>query len=249
MDFTKLKLGKKPVKHDPRTLKMANYLTLPKIPKKASWSAKMKKPYGMMTNDRLGSCTCAAMGHGLQGWTANASQQYTTPDSVVIDAYSAVSGYNPSDPSTDRGAYCLDVMNYWRKTGLGGRKITAYVGAEPHNVSHIRAGIYLFGGCYIGLDLPLSAQGQAVWSVPPGGPTGRGRPGSWGGHAVWVINFGPKGPECITWGEWKRMTWAFWAAYTDEAYVALSSDWIKASGMSPSKFNVDQLMADLALIT
>ena len=97
-----------------------------------------------------------------------------------------MTGYKPSDPSTDRGAVELDVLRYWRKTGVGGYKIDAFVALEPKNHLHVQAAVDLFGGSYIGLALPVSAQQQKVWSVPPGGPTGTGAPGSWGGHAVVV---------------------------------------------------------------
>jgi hypothetical protein len=79
--------------------------------------------------------------------------------------------------------------------------------------------------CYIGLALPISAQNQDVWAVPPGGSAGEGSPGSWGGHAVPIVAYDSRGLTVITWGATKRMTWQFLDTYCDEAYALLSQDW------------------------
>ena len=167
VDHSGLKLGKKPAHHDPRTLQMANYLELPAIPPAQDWTKKAASSWGMMLNDKLGDCTCAAVGHIIQAWTANAGpKEVVLPDQTILKTYEAVTGYKPSEPSTDRGAVELDVLKYWRKTGVGGYKIDAFVALEPRNHAHIQAAVDLFGGSYIGLALPLSAQTQKVWSVP-----------------------------------------------------------------------------------
>jgi len=166
-----------------------------------------------------------------------------------ILAYEAITGYRPSDPSTDRGAVELDVLRYWRKTGIGGTKIEAFIALEPKNHLHVQAAVELFGGSYIGLALPVSAQQQAVWSVPPGGPTGTGAPGSWGGHAVVIEAYDAHGLTCITWGQKKKMTWSFWDAYCDEAYALLSELWAGKKATAPSGFDLAALKADLKAVT
>jgi len=245
VDHSNLKLGKKPAHHDPRTLQMANYLQLPPIPPAQDWTAKAASNWGMMLNDKLGDCTCAAVGHIIQAWSANVGPtEIVLPDQTILKAYEAVGGYNPNDPSTDQGAVELNVLKYWRKTGVGGYKIDAFVALEPKNHQHVQAAVDLFGGAYIGLALPVSAQKQAVWSVPPGGPQGSGAPGSWGGHAVVIEAYDPQGLTCITWGKKKRMTWAFWDAYCDEAYATLSELWA-GTKPAPSGFDLAQLKTDL----
>jgi hypothetical protein len=123
-----------------------------------------------------------------------------------------------------------------------------FVGLEPGNHDHIKASVYIFGGCYIGLALPISAQTQNVWSVPPGSLQGPGAPGSWGGHAVPVVAYDSLGLTVVTWGALKQMTWGFWDAYCDESYGLLSPDWVNAKKIAANGFNLAQLKADLKAI-
>jgi hypothetical protein len=202
----------------------------------------------MMANDRLGDCTCAAAGHLIEEWTTYSGTGVTLSDSDIIAAYSSITGYNPQTGQNDNGAVELDVLKYWRKTGFSGHKISVFVGLEPGNHDHIKASVYIFGGCYIGLALPISAQTQNVWSVPPGSLQGPGAPGSWGGHAVPVVAYDSLGLTVVTWGALKQMTWGFWDAYCDESYGLLSPDWVNAKKIAANGFNLAQLKADLKAI-
>ena len=252
VDPKKLKLGKQVARHDPRTLLLASYVTpaLPAPPDQVDLTSKINS-WGMMENDQLGDCTCAAAGHLIMEWTANAGKKTVTPtDKQIVAAYSAITGYNPATGANDNGAVEIDVLNYWRQSGIAGHKIGAYVALEPSNHIHIMDSVYIFEGCYIGLQLPVSAQAQVQnhqpWSVPPGGPTGDGKPGSWGGHAVPVVAYDQRGVTVVTWGALQTMTWSFWEAYCDEAYAILSPDYLNKKKQSPAGFNMQQLQADLA---
>lgn len=252
IDPLKLKLGKQPARHDPRTLLMASYMTpeLPPAPASVDLTKKVKS-WGMMENDQIGDCTCAAAGHLIMEWTANAAKKMVTPtDQQIVAAYSAITGYNPTTGANDNGAVEIDVLNYWRQTGIAGDKIGAYVALEPANHSHIMDAVYIFEGCYIGLQLPISAQAQTKnhqpWSVPPGGTTGEGKPGSWGGHAVPVVAYDTRGVTVVTWGALQQMTWSFWEAYCEEAYAILSTDYLTGKQKTPQGFDMTQLQADLA---
>ncbi len=116
------------------------------------------------------------------------------------------------------------MLNYWRQKGIAGHKILGFAALDPRHVEQIKQSVYLFGGTYIGVQLPLSAQDQDTWDVPPSGPIGNGEPGSWGGHAVCVVAYNAKGLWVVTWGKLLFMTWAFWQTYCDEAYAVFSTD-------------------------
>jgi hypothetical protein len=246
-----VKLGKLPARRDPRTLQLAKYLkadNLPTPPASEDFSKKVAS-WPMMKNDTVGDCTCAAAGHMIEQWTTYASKTFTPTDTQIIEAYSAITGYNPVTGANDNGANMLDVLNYWRKTGIAGRKIDAYVALEPQNRRDVEDATMLFGNVYLGIALPVSAQHQTVWAVPPGGASGPGAPGSWGGHAVPVVQYDARGLTVVTWGQLKRMTWTFLDTYCDEAFAVLSNDWISdKTRLSPSHFDLAALQQDLAQI-
>lgn len=245
------KLGRKPAKHDLRTLSFRHYLNtaaLPAIPASKNWGSLITN-WGMMQNDTLGDCTIAAAGHIILMDTTLQKRAWRPSDDQVVQAYSAITGYDPKEPSTDAGAVEIDVLNYWRKTGIGGHKILGYAQINVKNLLMMKYGIFLFGAIYTGIGLPISAQDQTVWDVPAGGLTGDGEPGSWGGHAVPITAYDDKTLTCVTWGENKSLTNAWWAAYGDEAYVPITEDWVPPAGVAPNALNLDQLKADLVDIS
>jgi hypothetical protein len=247
----RFKLGKLAPKHNRRTPRFADYALsggLPTPPGVKEFASKVAS-WPMMKNDTIGDCTCAAAGHMIEQWTTYAGDPYTPSDEQVVAAYSAVSGFDPRTGDNDNGAALIDVLNLWRKTGIGGHTILAYAGLEPRNHTEIEDSLYLFGNVYIGLALPLSAQDQKVWSVPAEGPNGQGAPGSWGGHAVPIVGYDHRGLTVVTWGALQRMTWYFLETYCDEAYAVLSQDWIETTNhLSPSNFDLASLRRDLALL-
>lgn len=244
-----MKLGRKAIKRDSRTMRLSRYFTaeLPAPPASCDYSKGITQ-FGMMLNDQLGCCTIAGIGHALQTWTANVSTEITVPDSSILTFYEKWDGYVQCDPSTDQGGIELDVLKNWKNSDFSGYKLNAYGSIHPAATDHVKQAINLFGGVYIGISLPLSAQNQigSTWDVA-GGKSGAA--GSWGGHAVFVLAYDDKGLTCVTWGELQKMTWDFWNTYVDECYGLVSPDWIGANGNSPCGFNLAQLESDVAQIT
>lgn len=246
-DHSQMKLGRRAVKTDSRTLKLSNYVkpTLPPAPPTSDWTRGVTS-WGLMLNDHLGDCTIAGIGHAIQVWSANTGTMVTVPDPVILSYYEKWDGYNPANPATDTGGIEMDVLKDWQKQGFDGHKLIAFADPVWTRLEEIRQAIHLFGGVYIGLNLPLSAQTQDVWDViPNGGPNTQ--PGTWGGHCVFVPAYDQNGFTCITWGMLKTITNAFWNEYVDEAHALLSQDWLEKKG-SPTGFDLTQLQADLSLI-
>jgi len=103
VDHSGMKLGKQSPRHDPRTLQFAKYLhafELPTPPASVDWSPAVTVPWGMMHNDTVGDCTCAAAGHLIMEWTANVGAETTPSDEAILAAYSAITGYDPSTGAT-----------------------------------------------------------------------------------------------------------------------------------------------------
>lgn len=255
-DHSAMKLGKRPPSNDPRTLRLAKYLDLaqlPPIPESTNRSTAYAQGFPMFLNDQLGDCTCAAVAHMQQFWGDLSGKAEPLTDDDVLKLYEAVGGYVPGQPDTDQGAVETDVLNYWRHHGikeglLRHKHIQAYAAIDVEDLTTVKAATYLFDGIYTGVALPITAQTQDVWDVVPGGGA-HAEKGSWGGHAVPVVDFNADGVVLITWGQLKTATWAFWTTYFEEAYGVLSSDARNHKGLSPEGYKLAALRADLAAVT
>ena len=246
------RLGKLEARYDHRTLSLANYVqsSLPKAPPYINWSC--PQDHEVFANDTVGDCTCAACAHQIEAWTGIGKPMAAIKDSDVLTAYADVSNYSPDDASSDRGAVLLDVLTYFRNTGIAGYKCEAFVSVHPRDTALVKDGLFLFGGLVAGLSLPISAQKQTVWDVAIGHYWGASDtvPGSWGGHAVDIVGYDARDRLlCMTWGTLQWMTWSFLHVYCDELYAVLSADWTSARGQSPSGFDLATLRADLALVS
>ena len=241
-------LGKLPVRTDVRTLSLGRYVDgarLPSSPDAFDETAGIDS-WPMYLNDRIGDCTTAAAAHMIEAWTeAGRGDAVELPESAVLDAFEHV---KLRDTLTgEEGAIELDVLRYWRATGIGGHRIGAYARVAVHDQRLVETAAWLFGGLYIGLQMPLSARGQQVWDWT-GSLSGPARPGSWGGHAVDVVRYDRNGLTVVTWGRLQELTWSFWNRYCDEAYCILSDDFLE-KGNAPNGFDLAALEADLALVT
>ncbi len=243
------RLGRKARKTDTRTLQLAKYFTpeIPAPPASVDWSKGITS-WGSFLNNTLGDCTIAGGLHAIQVWSANASTEASLTDAEALQYYEDWDGYNPNNPATDQGGIELDVLTDWKQQGLAGHALDAFAEVQPAHINDVKQTISLFGGTYIGLALPQSAQAQvgSLWDVTYGP---EGEPGTWGGHCVFVVGYDANGLTCITWGALQRMTWDFWLEYVDESYALISPDWIEKAGKTPNGFDLAQLQADLALIS
>jgi len=230
------RLGKHPPKLDRRNLKFKSYLpvALPAPPPAVDRASRLRN-IGMMANDQYGSCTISAAGHMVQSWSVYAERgQQNIPDSEIIKAYLTIS-------PEDNGAYMLDALNHWRKTGVGTDKVEAFVEVEPRNVTQAKLAIHYFGGVYIGMALPDKSL-YGPWTVP----TGPGNP--YNGHAVNLIGYDDARQmfKVCTWGEIWDMSYSWYESYADECYAVLNDlSLIQASGLTPSGFDWAKLQNDL----
>jgi hypothetical protein len=173
------KLGKLPKKHDRRTLRMTRYMpTLPTPPAAIDHASLMPASIGMMGNDVYGDCAVAAPGHMVQSWSVNADNPVETiPDTQILAAYKVLS-------PNDTGCYMLDVLNYWRKTGIGPDKIEGFVETGVADLVQAKLAIQYFGSLYIGMALP-DTNTFGPWDVAA--PSWK--PDPYNGHAVCLIAY------------------------------------------------------------
>jgi hypothetical protein len=249
------KLGKKPGHvEDDRHIRLASLLTV-QVPV-ATWRiATRLTEWPMLGNDELGNCTCASLGgHRImaQEWSSGQRDVIPITTADVIDFYSRAAGYVPGRPETDQGAYLIDPLKVARRDGIGreadGTRHTIYAYAQvdlPTTYAasiEFRVAARLFGGVYLGLALPRSAQYEGTWKMTADPPY------SWGGHAVWLIGYDANGLTCVTWGEEQRMTWDWARRYVDEAWVVITEDFINRLGRTPQGLDRAALALRLAAL-
>ncbi len=239
-------LGKLPPRTDARTLLLANYLgaRLPAPPARVDYASRVTR-WPMYGNDVHLDCTCAAAAHTIQSWTRYARRREVVPPwRAVLAAYYAIAG------GRDVGAYCLDVLKFWRTHGIARDRIFAFARLRDGDVVQAKRSIDLFGVAYIGFALPRFALlPRRAWDVPPGGTAApEARPNPDDGHCVPALAYDATHLYVVTWGRLKAVTWRFYAAYMDEAYAVLGADWASAARRAPSGFGLRALHRDLAAL-
>lgn len=262
MDTNKVCLGKKPgVVKDARTLRFTDFFdrkVLPTAPEQ-SYVGK-SEDVRMYGNDRYGDCTCAAIAHSVDLRERTARQddiQLETKE--VLYVYSKVTGFDPDDPSTDNGAYMLDVLNWVRRYGMGAQadgsphRLVAFAEIDPKSPREWRLASHLFGGVYWGCNLPLTAAdqldaGNRYWRVDTDAGN-RAEPGSWGGHAMHSSGYSEGSIVTTTWDQRLRVTWEFLAEYCDEAYITISEDYLREGGKTREGFDLEQLVNAVEEVT
>jgi hypothetical protein len=208
----------------------------------------------------VGDCTCAGIGHFLAAVTAFSGQApggVMFTDTAILGMYSAISGYQLGNNSTDTGCMLQSVAQYMVNTGLpdtSGKvhKLAGYfaVGAYT-NLGLLKQVANTFGGVYLGIavsdsDMQVFENGQP-WTRPATGanvgPNGID-------HCVILqySAFGVPGigndETLITWGMEQKINQAWALTNIGQAMGLITQDWIAANGTSINGQSLEQLIAD-----
>jgi hypothetical protein len=206
--------------------------------------------WGMLANDIAGDCVWADAAHSVMLWRAEQNASVTFSDQAVLSDYSAVTGYDSNDPSTDQGTDLQQAASYRLKTGVldasGARhKIDAYVALMPGNIDQLVLATYLFGAVSVGIEFPNSAFDQ-FYRSQPWSPVAKSS--LTGGHCVTIVGRNSKGLLLgVSWGCLIGIYPDFLVQYMDEGIAALSLERLHGT-LSPQGFDAATLQADLALL-
>jgi hypothetical protein len=250
-----LKLGKQPAA--PRTTdfefsEFAASLKLPSVPSRfghgfayADWK--------MLGNDRYGCCVWAGAAH--EHMLINKVVHRTDvpfDDDAVLGDYAAATGFDPNDPSTDKGTDVHAALSYRRKTGIADsngqrHRIGAYVALDPKSWEHLEQAAYTFGAVGIGVEFPSSAMDQfnagEPWDVVHGSKIE-------GGHYVPTVGSvaSPDEVTVLTWGKRQVMTRAFYERYNDEAWAYITDEELRGDGKGLHGFDLEKLNSYLSAL-
>lgn len=249
---TKHKFGRKPRRFNPRVphlsaLRLASPPLSPP-PDAVDYTQSMPANFGMMLNDQLGDCTCAAYYHARQVWSFNAQgTEVTEPDADIEQMYQEACGYNPLVPGSDNGGDEQSVLSYLLNTGaptgaggLARDKILAFIEVDPRNKNDVKQTIFECGIAYIGFPVPANVNyDNSVWDYDPSAAmTGDG-------HAVVLAGYNQAGAIAISWGKLYTLTWAFIAKIVDEVYAIADSAWVTGKGTTPDGLSVAALESQM----
>lgn len=182
----------------------------------------------MYGNDTLGDCTWATVGHLVQAWTAFAGAQRVPAEADIEQGYwetgTPPSATGTAGGATDDGRMEPHVLSYWRHKGIPNEadSIVAYAAVNHADIDRVKFAVENFGGVYVALALPLTAESQSVWDYVPDSPDSQ--PYSWGGHAVPIVGYDADFLYVVTWGFVIKMTYAFWQHYGVASYAVISPD-------------------------
>lgn len=249
------KLGRQPNQGKPRIRLTVAHVPLAYSPPPSldRYSAIPAATIGMDGNDSVGDCTCADVDHEVKSvQIAAGNPEVASTAHEVLVAYSAITGYNPADPSTDNGAEMQSVREYWQKIGfrLGGalHKVLLFAELDVHNDTLVRWALDQFGALGIGVNFPRSAMDQFNAGQPWDVVSNDG--GIDGGHAVAVVGYDSTYWYVVTWGQVQKVTPAWWRAYVEEAWTALSADFVNAhTGLDPLAGTLYDLGVQFAAVT
>ncbi len=240
------KLGKAPARKGAIKFKLSEYgKGLPTPPKAAGHLGLFSADWGMLGNDQYGDCVWAGAAHETMLWNKEAQKDVAFDDSHVLSDYTAVTGFDPTDPNTDQGTDMQVAASYRRKTGVvdgsGARhQVAAYLGVTT--VKQVKQAVWLFGAAGIGIKFPSSAMEQfktgKPWTVQASSPID-------GGHYIPAVNYDEKYLYVVTWGKVQKATWGFVQKYMDEGICYLSDEML-TGGKTIDGLDIATLQADIA---
>ncbi len=249
-----LMFGKKPAEPDAVKLKFATYFDsseLPTPPRAYGVAVNaLVNTWPMFGNSTYGDCVWAGAAHETMLWVREGGSKVLFTDSTVLSDYSALTGFIPSDPATDKGTSMADAAAYRQKTGImdasGLRhKVGPYVALEAGNLEQVTLASYLFSVAAIGVRMPQSAVKQFESAQP------------WtlfknskivGGHYVPLVGRNSNGSFIVvTWGRLQAVQPSWIQEYMDEGLAYLSLERLRNS-VSPLGFDQATLERDLRTV-
>ena len=239
------KLGLKPTPKDKLKLKFKKYSEgLPKPPE--AFKQFDFNDWGMLGNDQYGNCVFAGAAHETMLYNHEADKDVTFNNDAVLSDYSAVTGFNPNDPSTDQGADMYEAAKYRINTGVHDasgdvHKIDAFADLELDQ-TEVKQAIYYFTAAPLGVAITQNAQAQFEAKEPW---TPEDDDEVEGGHYVPAVGYDDKYVYVVTWGKIHPVTWEYFTTYADTALVYLSQENLK-NGKSLEGFDLETLKGDLA---
>lgn len=236
--------GKLAPKTDPRDLNLANYLkisTSEDVPLSHDWTVKKTSAWGVPAGKKLENCPVFAAGQLIESWDANLDKEQVEHTEAALQAFTALTGYDPATGENNKPLHLADIVNYWGQHGIGRHRIEIYLTIPLTDHNLVKAAISIFGGIYAGFFLPESVSTQTDWELVSGADDTASSTNA--GHALAVLAYDSDSLTCIFQGKAQKMTWEFYDAYCDEAFALVTTEFLK-SAETPMGINLPAMKSD-----
>lgn len=246
------KLGRKPPDYSKHRLWTEDYYKtslLPHTQAVVDYATGVQFP--MYLNDQYGDCTIAGIGH-LYGSTSYFAQQKAerefSTDTILQTYERNCPGFNPNGDVNDNGCTLQGVLQDQTGNGMvdtngNVNSVSAFAQMKGMGPRDLNVALQLYGAVYCGVNLPQSAEDQfpKPWTYVKGSPI-------IGGHCI-VLAKNELWAEYpyyfVTWGAVVQASQEWVSTYLEEAWVALTPDWLNANGTTLSGVDVTALKADM----
>lgn len=245
---------KMPDRHAPK-LHLGDYVDLSTLPPAANSVDYSQPAMSVITNlegnDEYGDCVLAEEAHFVGVMTGNNNDLFSYTEAMTLAAYSAITGFNPSIPSTDQGTDPTVAMNYFCQNAYAnGTKLIGWAMVDATNKALVQFAIDYFGNLKLWVSLPdawinpFPSKNGFVWDVASPDENNGHCIGSCGYNStlVTIVGSNSQGVQVMTWGLIGTVTWAAFAklfvpAAGGGAAVRITPDWWnKVTGKAPSGF-------------
>ena len=212
----------------------------------------------LFANNQIGDCTAAGMGNAALAVSALNGSTAIVMEPAVVSFYSAVTGYDPNVPGSDRGAVLADVMSYQYNTGFqtGAQLLVGpWATYNPQDrglmaLTMAELGISILGVKLSVNDMNAVSAGDVLDLPPTPGPNDV--PGSAGLHCLLIFDYtGLNDTDLVTlptWGMRQPATWRWVADRVDEAHVVVWRNLQQVNGLNWNGIDYDRMEEEAAAL-
>lgn len=183
--------------------------------------------WDMLGNDRYGDCVAVTWANVRRLMTRQAGQENYPPMDQVIEFYKT---QNPGFPNQDGGMDIQTALeDLVHSGGPDGVKALAFAKVDQTNLDEVKAAVAIFGFLWTGIVVQQAQMQQfdanQPWDYVPNSPDEGGHSIISGGYDSDNVGGDVK---FVTWAQETSFTDAYWKNKTEEAWVVIWPEHLKA---------------------
>lgn len=186
------------------------------LPEKVGY-ANLVTEWSMGGNQKFSDCSFVALANLHDLVSAVNGRPEVISEAECEFFYAVETGFDPNNPSTDKGAVLGTLLSHWMADGWPGDSELRPIGYCELREDEIPVCIYLLGGAVAWAMLPSDGAGGYDFS-------GTDKPGEYA-HAVFIAQATSDSLTLITWARREVVSREWWAKYGREVFGLLHPQW------------------------